>query len=101
MWGRCKALMFGLLYEQNEPSLTRVIIALAFVVFIIGTSIDIILQIYGIRWVDYPTFASITGGGTLAGKVGDKIVNTVTQKYVGTPEGRLKNPKVDTEGKEQ
>lgn len=73
------------------------IIASAFLIFIIGTGVDIVLQIQGIRWNDYPTFATITGGGAMAGKVGDKIVNTVTSlKYAPperqTPVKRRKNP---------
>ena len=92
--------LFGLLYEQNEPSLTRVILAAAFLCFIIGTIVDIILQIQGIQWTDYTTFASITGGGAVAGKVGDRIVNTVaTQKYSSVsgqvPPRIIKNPKED------
>ena len=90
MWLRVKKFLFGLLYEQNEPSLTRVIIAAAFLVFVAGTVVDILLAIYNIRWQDYATFATITGGGAMAGKVGDKLVNTIaTQKY-GMAEGRIK-----------
>jgi hypothetical protein len=101
MWPRFKHFLFGLLYEQNEPSLTRVIIAFAFLTFIIGTGIDVLLQTYGIHWADYPTFATVTGGGSLAGKVGDKIVNTVTAQRYGSPEGQMpsilrKNPKDGT-----
>lgn len=90
---KIKEFLFGLLYEQNEPSLTRVIIASAFLVFIIGTIADIILQIRGIHWNDYGTFATITGGGALAGKVGDKVVNTFTTQKYGSPPAVRKNPK--------
>lgn len=94
MWFRVKSFLFGLLYEQNEPSLTRVIIASAFLVFVVGTVVDIVLAIYNIRWQDYSTFATITGGGALAGKVGDKLVNTIaTQKY-GLAEGRIKQANI-------
>ncbi|MEN6413094.1 MAG: hypothetical protein ABFC84_10125 [Veillonellales bacterium] len=98
MWLKIKEFLFGLLYEQNEPSLTRVIIAAAFLGFMIGTAADIILQIYGIHWTDYGTFAMITGGGALTGKVGDKLVNTFTAQKYGSPEGQMapsvrKNPK--------
>lgn len=84
--------LYGLLYEQDEPSLTRVIIASAFLIFIIGTIVDILLAVYSIRWQDYGTFASITGGGALAGKVGDKIVNTFTAQRYGSPEGQMAPP---------
>ncbi|VBB07280.1 Hypothetical protein LUCI_2524 [Lucifera butyrica] len=89
MWRRCKEFLFGILYEQNEPSLTRVIIALAFMLFILGTIVDVILIIYGIHWLDYPTFASITGGGSIAGKVGDKLVYTFTAQKYGSPAGKM------------
>lgn len=97
MWFRLKTFIFGLLYEQNEPSLTRVIIATAFLVFIVGTIADIVLAVSGIKWPDYPTFATITGGGAVAGKVGDRLVNTFTAQKYGSPEGQMaprviKNP---------
>jgi hypothetical protein len=97
LWLKIKGFLFGLLYEQNEPSLTRVIIALGFLVFVVGTIADIILAIYGIRWQDYSTFATITGGGAMAGKVGDKLVTTFTAQKYGSPEGQMpravtKNP---------
>ena len=95
---KIKRFLFGLVYEQGEPSLTRVIIALAFLSFLLGTTVDIVLAIVGIRWPDYATFASITGGGAMAGKVGDKLVNTFTAQKYGSPEGQMaprviKNPK--------
>ncbi len=95
MWAKVKNFLFGLLYEQNEPSLTRLIIASAFMLFILGTIVDIILAIYGIRWPNYATFSTITGGGAMAGKVGDKMINTFTaQRYGGAP-SIIKNPKKD------
>lgn len=92
MWCKFKEFLFGLLYEQNEPSLTRVIVAASFLIFVLGTVADIILQIHDVRWTDYGTFATITGGGALAGKVGDKLVNTFTTQKYGSPPVR-KNPK--------
>lgn len=99
---KIKVFLFGLLYEQNEPSLTRVIIASAFLIFVIGTIADVILAINGIKWPDYYSFATITGGGSIVGKVGDKLVNTFTAQKYGSPEGQMapavrKNPK-ETEG---
>jgi hypothetical protein len=96
MFQKIKRFLFGLLYEQNEPSLTRVIIALAWLAFILGTIVDIVLAIFNIKWPDYGTFAGISGGGALAGKVGDKIVNTFTQQKYGSALGQTepvqKNP---------
>jgi uncharacterized membrane protein len=95
---KIKNFLFGLLYEQNEPSLTRVIIALAFLIFVIGTIADVILALYNIRWQDYSTFATITGGGAITGKVGDKLVSMYTGQKFATSENRIglvkkKNPK--------
>ena len=104
MWTNLKKFLFGLLYEQNEPSLTRVIIASSFLTFIIGTVAVIILAIHGIHWPDYTAFATITGGGALAGKVGDKIFNTFTAQKYGSPDGQMappvvKNPSSENGGK--
>lgn len=99
MWQQVKDFLFGLLYENQEPSLTRVIIALAFFVFVLGTIADIIMAIFGIKWPDYAAFATITGGGSLAGKVGDKLVNTFTAQKYGSPEGQtVAVPKNQTGG---
>lgn len=92
MWRGMKDFLHGLLYEQNEPSLTRVIIATAFVVFVLGTIADIILAIHNIHWPDYGTFAIITGGGSLTGKVCDKIVNTCTAQKYGSSPGQMPPP---------
>ena len=93
---KVKKFLYGLLYEQNEPSLTRVILAAAFISFILGTVADIVLQIWGVNWNNYSTFASITGGGAVAGKVGDRIVNTITTQKYGSagqiPPRIVKNP---------
>ena len=87
-----KKFLYGLLYEQNEPSLTRVIIATAFCVFVLGTVADIILAVHNIRWPDYGIFAAITGGGAITGKVGDKIATTLAARKYGAPPGQMPPP---------
>ena len=97
--GNCiNAFLFSLFYENNEPSLTRCIIAAAFLVFICGTIVDIIMAIHGLIWQSYPTFATITGGGSIGSKVADKITNTVVAQAWGSPPGQMpvmtKNPPI-------
>ena len=61
----------ALLYEGGQLSFTRVLVALSFLLFIIGTSY---LMLEGKTWPDYDTFASLTGGGGIAAQIGNKLV---------------------------
>lgn len=96
VWQKIKFFLFGLFYENEEPSLTRCIIASAFVVFIIGTVADIIMALFGKAWSGYQTFATITGGGSISAKIADRITNTVSSQAWGSPKGQMptlaKNP---------
>lgn len=77
MWIQIKMFAFGLLYENNEPSLTRCIIASAFIVFLVGTAVDIIMVYFGKVWQSYQTFATVTGGGSIGAKITDRVTNTI------------------------
>lgn len=93
---RIKTFLFGLLYENNEPSLTRCIILASFFIFIIGTIVDIIMSLHGKVWESYQTFATVTGGGSIGAKLTDKITNTIVNGVWNTSPGQspsvTKNP---------
>lgn len=96
MFGKIGTFLCSILYENNEPSLTRLIVAVAFVTFIIGTVVDIIMALYGFNWQSYPTFATITGGGSISAKFGDRVVTKVVDSVWNSPPGHApvtrKNP---------
>jgi hypothetical protein len=83
---KIKMFLLGLLYENNEPSLTRCIIAASFVSFI---GVSLYLCIMQLHWDNYGTFASIAGGGSIGGKIADKVVAVVK----GSPDGMMPGPK--------
>lgn len=72
-----KNFMIGLMYENGGPSLTRTLSVVAFLAFLAGSAY---LMLSGHQWAHYETFATVTGGGGLAGQVTNKFVNT---KYGG------------------
>lgn len=96
MWKKIKIFFFGLLYENNEPSLTRCIIVAAFIVFIIGTGVDITMALFGKTWQSYQTFATVTGGGSIGAKLTDKVTTTIVNGMRNYPPGQepriTKNP---------
>jgi hypothetical protein len=69
-----------ILYEDGTPSLTRTIALTGFIVF---AAVSVYLVIYNIDWSLYPTFATITGGGSMGTQVSNKIINS---KF-NTPQG--------------
>jgi hypothetical protein len=96
MWAKIKIFIFGLVYENNEPSLTRCIVALAFLVFVAGTIVDIIMAYYGKTWQSYQTFATVTGGGSIGAKLTDKVTSTIVNGVWNSSSGEtpkvVKNP---------
>lgn len=96
MWKKANDFFFGLLYENNEPSLTRCVVAAAFLVFIIGTLVDIVMALYGKIWSSYQTFATVTGGGSIGAKITDKVTNTIINGVCNRQSGQItrmpKNP---------
>jgi len=81
-----KRFFVGLLYENNEPSLTRCILAASFLCFV-GVSLYLVAA--QVHWDNYATFASIAGGGSIGGKVADKMMAVVK----GSPDGQMPGSK--------
>ncbi len=72
-----KLFLWGLMSENNSPSLTRSLAVLFAAAFLIGS---FYLLLRGQHWDHYETFATITGGGGIGGQVANKFVNS---KYGG------------------
>lgn len=70
--GKVLEFISGLYHEPFGPSLTRVIITAAFLLF---TGVTLFLVIKGMSWEHYDTFALVAGGGSICGQVGNKFVN--------------------------
>lgn len=88
MCQRIKCFLIGLFYENNEPSLTRVMTAVSLLAFLAGSAY---LMIQGQRWDHYETFAALTAGGGIGGQIANKYMNLTK-----TPQGRtpyIKNNK--------
>lgn len=75
---KLQTFLIGLLYENGSPSLTRFISVTAFLAFLVGSAF---LMIKGQRWEHYETFAALTGGGGIAGQLGNKLI---VNKYGNT-----------------
>ena len=75
-----KQFIIGLLYENNSPSLTRVISVIAFLAFLAGSAY---LMLRNQTWVHYETFAAITGGGGVTSQVVNKYINSVKNSQPG------------------
>lgn len=75
-----KAFLNGLLYENETPSLTRIISITAFLAFLIGSAY---LIITGKSWGHYDTFAILTGGGGATTQVVNKFVNSLYNSAPG------------------
>lgn len=69
-WVTFKLFIVGLFYENGSPSLTRVLTTLAFFFFLI---VSLYLIVKNEHWLDYDTFANITGGGSLGVRLLDKL----------------------------
>lgn len=72
MYQKTKVYILGLLYENNEPSLTRFIVFTAFLAFLVGSAY---LLVKGQSWDGYSTFATATAGGGIGGQVANKLMN--------------------------
>ena len=73
MWNKFKQFVFGLLYENNEPSLTRFIALTAFLAFLAGSAY---LMLRNQTWAHYSEFASLTGGGGAVTQIANKLINS-------------------------
>lgn len=76
----CKAMMKGLLYENGQLSLTRVLAVSSFLLFAAGTGY---LMLTGQSWQHYETFAGLTAGGGLLTQVANKAVNSKLNSDIG------------------
>lgn len=68
-----KNFMAGLLYENGEPSLTRV---LSCVYFLLFAAVSAYLAVTGKTWTGYEVFAAFAGGAGVAGQVSNKYINS-------------------------
>ena len=69
-WEMLKYFLIGLFYEKGEPSLTRTLAAIAFLLF---AGVSIYLVVKNEHWLSYDTFAEITGGGGRGLRLLDKL----------------------------
>ena len=72
MMDKIKLFIIGLLYENNEPSLTRFIALLAFFSFLLGSAY---LMLKNQTWGHYSEFATLTGGGGAVTQIANKLIN--------------------------
>lgn len=79
---KAKEFVVGLFYENNEPSLTRVLTSVGFIAFLVVSGY---LVKYNIQWAHYETFATITGGGSLGARLIDKGIMNKLASDVGQP----------------
>ena len=85
---RIVCFLVGLLYENEEPSLTRCISIIAFIAFLAGSAY---LMLAGKRWDHYETFATLTGGGGAVTQIANKFMNSA----YNSPAGQFPNKKGD------
>ena len=77
----------NLLKENTVYSFTRILAAAGFAAFII---VSIYLVYKGQTWGNYETFATMTGGGSAATQIANKLINSkfnTTQGEAGKPLG--------------
>ena len=68
-----------LFYENGTPSLSRVMVALYFLLF---AGVSVYLVIMAEHWASYETFAALAGGSSVAGQISNKFINS---KYNSAP----------------
>ena len=77
----------NLLKENNVYSFTRILAAAGFAAFII---VSLYLVYKGQTWGNYETFATMTGGGSAATQIANKLINSkfnTQQGEAGKPMG--------------
>jgi hypothetical protein len=74
--------MYGLLYENDQLSLTRVLAISGWLAFLF---VSFYLVWRGTGWQNYETFASLTGGGGAATQIANKFINSKYNSQVGQP----------------
>lgn len=76
----------GLLYENNEPSLTRVLFAAAFLLVVVAMLYD---WVHG--WPPFLEFAKQIMTLILGAKTADKVVTYITNSVKNSPAGEPPN----------
>ena len=89
MLNSTKKYLIHLLYENGEASLTRFLVFLSFLLF---AGCSIYLMVKGQTWGHYSEFATLTGGGGIAGQIANKLINSTkcsdkNQPYIKNPFG--------------
>ena len=77
-----KKIMYGLLYENDQLSLTRVLAITGWLAFLL---VSFYLAYKGISWQNYETFSTWTGGGGAATQIANKFINSKYNSQVGAP----------------
>ncbi len=62
-----------MLKEGGVYSLTRLLSVIGFIVFVFGSAY---LIYKGMTWGNYETFATMTGGGSAATQIANKLINS-------------------------
>ena len=75
----------SILKENNIYSFTRILAAVGVVAFLLGSAYLIITCQ---TWGNYETFATMTGGGSAATQIANKLINS---KF-NTPQGEAGKP---------
>jgi hypothetical protein len=79
--------MLDVLKEGGRYSLTRLFALVGFIAFLIGS---VYLIYKGQTWGNYETFATMTGGGSAATQIANKLINSkynTPDKEAGKPLG--------------
>lgn len=74
--------MLEIFKENGVYSLTRVIVALNYVLFIIGTAY---LILTGTTWGNYEVFCVVTATGGAATQIANKFLNSKYNSEIGKP----------------
>lgn len=69
-----------MLKEGGEYSLTRALSVIGFIVFVVGSAY---LIYKGMTWGNYETFATMTGGGSAATQIANKLINSKYNSPLG------------------
>ena len=66
-------MIYALLYENGQPSLTRLLAVSSFLLFAVAS---LYLMLTGQTWQHYETFAGLTAGGGLITQATNKLINS-------------------------
>ena len=72
--------MRELLFENGQPSLTRILALSSYLLFVVVT---LFLVLVGHSWQHYDTFAALTAGGGLVTQATNKLINSKYNSATG------------------